>query len=411
MRFVSIEDARPGMCLAYDLYDSMGRTMVGSGCELTASYINKLNEYGFSGVYIEDEQSKDIYIEATIPEKLRQEGFKCVQENDIDRCAEIAQQIVENLLSRKNVCLDMTDLRSYDDYTYAHSVNVAVLCCVIGMGMGMSERDLNYLVTAALLHDLGKLAIPKEILNKPGRLTPDEYQLMKISVMADVGRCDYKKDIIDKKDSVIDMVRVATYVHQMPAAIEMIEDAKAKGYEVTCNIMAISNAKESDIDQALEMVGQSSADGIYIVDSYGALYPEQIRAIADKYTELGEKYGKYIGMHAHNNQQLAFANTIEALSHGVSLLDATMMSMGRGAGNCAMELLLSFLKNPKYNVFPVLRFLEDYMLPLKETGAVWGYDIPYLLTGRLNQHPSAAIDFCKDNRKDYADFYTDLLDK
>ena len=175
--------------------------------------------------------------------------------------------------------------------------------------------------------------------------------------------------------------------------------------------MAISNAKESDIDQALEMVGQSSADGIYIVDSYGALYPEQIRAIADKYTELGEKYGKYIGMHAHNNQQLAFANTIEALSHGVSLLDATMMSMGRGAGNCAMELLLSFLKNPKYNVFPVLRFLEDYMLPLKETGAVWGYDIPYLLTGRLNQHPSAAIDFCKDNRKDYADFYTDLLDK
>ena len=80
MRFVSIEDARPGMCLAYDLYDSMGRTMVGSGCELTASYINKLNEYGFSGIYIEDEQSKDIYIEATIPEKLRQEGFKCVQE-------------------------------------------------------------------------------------------------------------------------------------------------------------------------------------------------------------------------------------------------------------------------------------------------------------------------------------------
>lgn len=102
-----------------------------------------------------------------------------MQENDIDRCAEIAQQIVENLLSRENVCLDMTDLRSYDDYTYAHSVNVAVLCCVIGMGMGMSERDLNYLVTAALLHDLGKLAIPKEILNKPGRLTPDEYQLMK----------------------------------------------------------------------------------------------------------------------------------------------------------------------------------------------------------------------------------------
>lgn len=234
---------------------------------------------------------------------------------------------------------------------------------------------------------------------------------MKISVMADVGRCDYKHDIIDKKDSVIDMVRVATYVHQMPTAIEMIEDAKAKGYEVTCNIMAVSNAKEADIDQALEMVGQSPADGIYIVDSYGSLYPEQIRAISDKYMDVAEKYNKYIGMHAHNNQQLAFANTIEATARGVSYLDATMMSMGRGAGNCAMELLISFLKNPKYNIFPVLKFIEEHMLPLKADGIVWGYDIPYLLTGRLNQHPSAAIDYTKAGRTDYADFYADLLDK
>jgi 4-hydroxy 2-oxovalerate aldolase len=234
---------------------------------------------------------------------------------------------------------------------------------------------------------------------------------MKLAVMADVGRCDYKKDIIDKKDSVIDLIRVATYVHQMPAALDMIEDAKSKGYEVTCNIMAVSNAKEADIDQALEMVGQSSVDGIYIVDSYGALYPEQIRQIADKYMEIGEKYGKFIGIHAHNNQQLAFANTIESVARGVSYLDATMMSMGRGAGNCAMELLISFLKNPKYNIYPILKFLEEYMLPLKQDGVVWGYDIPYLLTGRLNQHPSAAIDYTKEGRSDYAAFYTDLLDK
>ena len=239
----------------------------------------------------------------------------------------------------------------------------------------------------------------------------DNNSDMKISVMADVGRCDYKKDIIDRKDSVIDIIRVATYVHQMPAAIEMIEDAKNKGYTVTCNIMAISNAKEADIDQALEMVGKSGADGIYIVDSYGALYPEQIRAVADKYLEVADKYGMFIGMHAHNNQQLAFANTIEAAARGISYLDATIISMGRGAGNCAMELLLNFLKNPKYNVFPVLKFLEEHMLPLKESGAVWGYDIPYLLTGRLNQHPSAAIDFTKEKRTDYAAFYTDLLDK
>lgn len=234
---------------------------------------------------------------------------------------------------------------------------------------------------------------------------------LKISVMADVGRCDYKTDIIDRKDSVIDMVRVATYINTMPTAIDMIEDAKSKGYETTCNIMAISNAKESDMDVALEMLGKSCVDEIYIVDSYGSIYPEQMRNLADKYMAIGKEYGKEIGIHAHNNQNLAFANTIECVSRGVNFLDATVCSMGRGAGNCAMELLLGFLKNPKYNIFPILKFIEKHMTKLKADGVVWGYDIQYLLTGRLNQHPSAAIDFTKDKRSDYAEFYQYLLDR
>lgn len=239
----------------------------------------------------------------------------------------------------------------------------------------------------------------------------DNNSDLKIAVMADVGRCDYKNDIVNRADSAIDMVRVATYIHTMPAAIQMIEDAKNKGYEVTCNIMAVSNAKESDIKQALEMLGQSPVEGIYIVDSYGSLYPEQIRSITEMYMEAADKYGKLLGMHAHNNQQLAFANTIEALAHGVSYLDATMSGMGRGAGNCAMELLLGFLKNPKYNIYPVLQFVEEYITKVKEEGAVWGYDIPYMLTGQLDQHPSAAIECMKAGRKDYASFYTELLDR
>lgn len=232
----------------------------------------------------------------------------------------------------------------------------------------------------------------------------------KISVMADVGRCDYEKDIIPKSESVIDLVRVATYIHQMPAAIQMIEDAKEKGYEVTCNLMALSKVRESDLEQALEMLGHSSVDGVYIVDSYGSLYPEQVRALAEEYVEFGEKYGKFIGVHAHNNQQLAFANTIEALAHGVSYLDATMNGMGRGCGNCSMELLLSFLKNPQYNVYPIFRFLQNEMIPLKESGLQWGYDIPYLMTGKMNQHPSSAIKAMKEGRTDYAQFYTELMD-
>lgn len=231
---------------------------------------------------------------------------------------------------------------------------------------------------------------------------------LKLAVMADVGRCDYRNDIQDRANSPFDLIRVATYIHQMPGAIDMIEDAAKKGYEVSCNIMAISNAQEADIKVALDMLGKSPVNYIYIVDSYGSIYPEQMQRIAALYTEYGEKYGKQIGIHAHNNQQLAFANTIEAVGDGVDLLDATYSGMGRGAGNCAMELLLGFLRNPKYNVYPVLQFIEKHMGKLREQGVHWGYDLQYLLTGMLNQHPRTAIQYTKEERTDITQFYKEI---
>lgn len=233
---------------------------------------------------------------------------------------------------------------------------------------------------------------------------------LKISVMADVGRCDYKKDILPKKDSVIDLVRVATYIHQIPTAIEMIEDFKKKGYEVSVNIMAVSKVNTEDLDAGLQLLARSSVDIIYLVDSFGFFYPEQITKLAQKYVGIAEDSGKIVGIHAHNNQQLAFANTIEACRMGVSLLDATVSGMGRGAGNCFLEALLSFLKNPKYEELPIIRFIEKHMLKLKEEGAVWGYDLPYLLTGILNSHPSSAINFIKENRSDYSNLMQELMD-
>ena len=239
----------------------------------------------------------------------------------------------------------------------------------------------------------------------------DNKTNMKISVMADVGRTDFRKDIINKKDSVIDLVRVAAYINMIPAAIEMIEDAKKKGYEVTVNIMAVSKVSDTDLEAGLELLAQSSVDVIYLVDSFGAYYPEQIERLSGKYLSIAAKYNKKVGIHAHNNQQLAFANTIEALSRGVSYLDATVSGMGRGAGNCYMEQLMSILRNPKYNQNAIMDFVERHMLKLKADGIVWGYDLPYLLTGTMNAHPSSAIQFIKENRTDYSRFYQELIDE
>ena len=232
---------------------------------------------------------------------------------------------------------------------------------------------------------------------------------LKIAVMADVGRCDYKTDIIPKNESPIDLIRVATYINTIPAAIDMIENAAAKGYETSCNLMAVSNAQEKDVEIAMDLVAQTNVKVLYIVDSYGVFCPEQLVRLIDIYMNAAAKYGKEVGIHAHNNQQLAFANTIEAVGDGVNYLDATYNSMGRGAGNCAMELLLSFLKNPKYNVYPVFQFIQKHMAKLKEDGVVWGYDLQYLLTSILNQHPRSAIEFTNEKRTDYADLYCELI--
>ena len=231
---------------------------------------------------------------------------------------------------------------------------------------------------------------------------------LKLAVMADVGRANVVRDLPDKQDSILDMVRIATYINTIPAAIEMIETCAKKGYQTTVNIMAVSKAQESELAEALDMLGKSSVNVIYLVDSYGSLYPLQMRQLAQRYLEAAETYGKQIGIHAHNNQQLEFANTTECAMMGVSYLDATMGGMGRGAGNCAMELLLGFLKNPKYDIKPVLRFLEKHIQKLKHDGVVWGYDIQYLLTGYLNQHPRTAIAFTKEEREDYFAFFQEL---
>ena len=232
----------------------------------------------------------------------------------------------------------------------------------------------------------------------------------RISVMADVGRCDYHEDIHPAAESPIDMIRVATYIETIPEAIAMIEDAYAKGYEVTCNLMALSRCQEDEVKIALELLAQSPISAMYVVDSFGSLYPEEVRRMVDLFGGIMLPAGKKLGIHAHNNQQCAFANTIEALSIGVSYLDATVCGMGRGAGNCALENLLGFLKNPRYRLDPMLRFIERHMLPLKDSGLQWGYDIPYMLTGLTNQHPRTAIAAIKEGDTDYAEFYQMLLD-
>jgi 4-hydroxy 2-oxovalerate aldolase len=229
----------------------------------------------------------------------------------------------------------------------------------------------------------------------------------KVSVMVDVGRVDMD-DVKPKKESPVDMVRVAAYIKDVDKAIHMVNEFNAKGYETTINIMSIASAMEKDIVEALGQIeNESKADVIYIVDSNGSLYQESTELLAKKFRKILKK--KELGFHGHNNQQLAFSNTIEAIIHNVNYLDATVYGIGRGAGNCPLELLLGFLKNPKFDVRPVLEIITKEFLPLREK-IEWGYIIPYAITGMFNAHPKAAIELRESPQKDeYRKFYESFL--
>lgn len=219
------------------------------------------------------------------------------------------------------------------------------------------------------------------------KIIGDGEKRIKLSAMADIGRIEYE-DIPPKAESSLDMIRVACYVHQIDTAVALAEHCREKGYETTINLMAVSTVGIRDLNEALEDLAKSKVPVIYLVDSFGAFYSEDIDTLVAKYTE--RLPNKTIGIHCHNNQQLAFANTIAAIINGVNYLDATLYGIGRGAGNCALENLLSFLKNPKFSVRPLIKCIEEEIFPWAKK-IDWGYSVPYMITGVMNQHPRTAM--------------------
>jgi 4-hydroxy 2-oxovalerate aldolase len=229
----------------------------------------------------------------------------------------------------------------------------------------------------------------------------------KISVMVDVDRVDME-DIKPRKESPVAMVRVASYVKDIDKAIYLANGFADKGYETAINIMAISKALDNELTECLiQLEKEAKVQVVYIVDSFGALYQESTEFLIKKAKSILKT--KEVGIHAHNNQQLAFSNSIEAIIHDANFVDATVYGLGRAAGNCPLELMLGFLKNPKFDIRPVLDLISKEFIPLREK-MEWGYIIPYAITGILDEHPRTAIALRESNKKEnYREFYDSLV--
>ncbi len=234
----------------------------------------------------------------------------------------------------------------------------------------------------------------------------------KIAVMMDAHKSSVD-DVLPREQSLVDMIRCATYVKDVDKCIKIVNDAHDKGYETTINVMSISTAPERELNECLQQIKEEThVVACYVVDSFGNLYSEDIDYFVSKFQKLMP--GIEVGIHAHNNQQLAFANTIEGIIRGANYLDGTLYGLGRGAGNCCLELLIGFLKNPKFRLDPLLRVIASHVLPLRKE-ITWGYSVPYMISGILNRHPEEAIKLMAlpegdPDKYDFGGFYERMLD-
>lgn len=179
MRYVRIDDAQPGMLVGKSIYNEMGNVLVNYRVTLTEKLIERMKVKGLAGLYVDDGLSGDIEVEDLISESLEIKAAQALRKMDLDAALDVAEEITDELSMNGEISVNLVSLRTNSDYTYKHSVSVAILSVLIGMGIGLKKPMLQELAAAGLLHDIGKINLPEDILDKDGPLTEDEYNLIK----------------------------------------------------------------------------------------------------------------------------------------------------------------------------------------------------------------------------------------
>ena len=238
------------------------------------------------------------------------------------------------------------------------------------------------------------------------KVVTDNILGAKICIMGDFGKIDLD-DLKDKDNSAIDLVRVAVHKTGVFKAIDLLEKIKAKGYMVSLQCMGYSCYADHEKNDLIDAIKKTNIDYVYVADSYGSMFPFHIEKIFEPFFEIGNIM---VGYHPHNNIQMAFANTLEAIRIGVDIVDTTIYGIGRGAGNLPTEILLAYLLvqgNDKYNVIPVLNCIERYFLKLKKE-TPWGYQLPYMISGIFNSHSNYSKELLRRQQYSIEDIWKAL---
>lgn len=189
MRVLSVDKLKSGMIVGRSIYGSGGEILLAAGMEINQRYIQRLEQLGIMLIYIKDEVFDDVEIDDVVSDKTRKEAVKATKEFinglklnkklDTKRVSQIVNNIIDDLMSNKDIIVNLVDLRAMNDYTFSHSVNVAILATIIGIENGYDQIKLRNLAAGALFHDIGKTLIPENILNKTTPFTAEEENEVK----------------------------------------------------------------------------------------------------------------------------------------------------------------------------------------------------------------------------------------
>ena len=206
MRYCNINNLDDSMILARPVITGMGSVLLSSNVRLSYFTIDRLRTIGIHGVYILDELSSDVIDKSNLSVEAQLKALDSITKLDIDSIVYLSNSLIESLQNTDVISTDLGTLSSFDNYTYMHSVNVATYCAVLGIRLGYDYTRLKDLTTAAMLHDIGKMKVPLEILNKPGRLTDEEREIMN-------KHPKYGYDMLKDNSLIKSVVRVSVLEH------------------------------------------------------------------------------------------------------------------------------------------------------------------------------------------------------
>lgn len=329
MRRVSLNLISPGMKVGRPVINSNGQVLLNAGVILTEKYIHRLKLLGIPSLYIEDGYLPDLQVDDVISDETRIKAITQVknllkehtrslgeQEQHTEKIYSTVNEIIDQLLSNNQLIVNLIDIRAMDDYVFAHSVNVCVLALMTGIALGYGRSKLFHLGMGAILHDIGKILIPKEILDKPGKLTDEEYAVVK-------QHPEHGLKLLKDNPHVSNLSKLVVYQHH--------ERYCGQGYP--------QGLKESEIHEFAQITG--------MVDMYDALTADRV------YRKAFPPHEAYEMISAAGNYLFTYEIIQPFLSNIAAFPAGTMVELSSG------EVAIVVSTKKGFSLYPRVRVLFD----------------------------------------------------